>query len=59
MAAARYRDPRGASPFGYGLHHVQLAVRPGGEDLARAFYVEVLGMTEVPKPPELAERGGL
>ncbi len=26
--------------------------------MARAFYIEVLGMVEVPKPPELAERGG-
>ncbi|MFC3495321.1 VOC family protein [Glycomyces rhizosphaerae] len=56
---ARYRDPRGASPFGYGVHHVQLAILPAGEDAARAFYVEVLGMTEVEKPPELAKRGGL
>lgn len=50
---------RGSSPFGYGLHHVQLAIRPHGEDRARAFYVDVLGMTEVEKPPELAKRGGL
>lgn len=50
---------QGTSPFGYGLHHVQLAIRPAGEDAARAFYVEVLGMTEVEKPPELAKRGGL
>jgi catechol 2,3-dioxygenase-like lactoylglutathione lyase family enzyme len=54
-----YRDPRGASPFGYGVHHVQLAIRPSGEDTARAFYIGVLGMTEVDKPPELAKRGGL
>ncbi|MEU6859850.1 VOC family protein [Glycomyces sp. NPDC046736] len=52
-------NDRGTSPYGYGLHHVQLAIRPHGEDLARAFYVEVLGMTEVPKPPVLAGRGGL
>jgi catechol 2,3-dioxygenase-like lactoylglutathione lyase family enzyme len=52
-------DDRGASPYVYGLHHVQLAIRPGGEDLARAFYVEALGMTEVAKPPALAGRGGL
>ncbi|WP_205323842.1 VOC family protein [Glycomyces sp. YM15] len=56
---ARYRDPRGDSPFGYGVHHVQLAIRPAGEDAARAFYVGVLAMTEVEKPPELAKRGGL
>ncbi|MCC3761921.1 glyoxalase [Glycomyces sp. TRM65418] len=45
--------------YGYGLHHVQLAIRPHGEADARAFYVDVLGMTEIAKPPELAERGGL
>ncbi|WP_030159224.1 VOC family protein [Glycomyces sp. NRRL B-16210] len=50
---------RGTSPYGYGLHHVQLAIRPGGEDAARAFYVGVLGMTEVAKPAGLAGRGGL
>jgi len=31
---------------------------PGEEDTARAFYGEVLGMTEIPKPTELAKRGG-
>lgn len=41
-----------------GLDHVQLAMPAGGEDRARAFYVGVLGMTEVPKPPVLAARGG-
>ena len=38
--------------------HVQLAMPPGGEDRARAFYVDVCGMTELPKPAELAKRGG-
>jgi catechol 2,3-dioxygenase-like lactoylglutathione lyase family enzyme len=41
-----------------GLHHVQLAAPAGSEDVLRAFYVEALGMTEVPKPPVLAARGG-
>ncbi|MBO2447014.1 VOC family protein [Actinomadura barringtoniae] len=41
-----------------GVHHVQLAAPPGQEDAARAFYAGVLGLTEVPKPPELAARGG-
>jgi catechol 2,3-dioxygenase-like lactoylglutathione lyase family enzyme len=41
-----------------GLHHVQLACPRGSEDVLRGFYGEVLGMTEVPKPPELAARGG-
>ena len=40
------------------LHHVQLAMPPAREDEARAFYVQVLGFTEVPKPPHLAARGG-
>lgn len=40
------------------IHHVQLACPRGGEDAARAFYVAGLGMTEVPKPAELARRGG-
>lgn len=40
------------------IDHVQLAMPPGEEDRARAFYVEVLGLTEMPKPPNLAVRGG-
>jgi ADP-ribose pyrophosphatase len=38
--------------------HVQLAMPPGDEDRARAFYAGVLGMTELPKPEELRARGG-
>ncbi|CAN5165269.1 VOC family protein [soil metagenome] len=44
---------------GFSLHHVQLALPPGGEDDCRRFYVDALGMTEIPKPPVLASRGGL
>jgi catechol 2,3-dioxygenase-like lactoylglutathione lyase family enzyme len=40
------------------LHHVQLALPPGGEDRCRAFWGGVLGMAEVDKPPVLAARGG-
>jgi len=40
------------------LDHVQLAMPPGGEDAARAFYGEALGIDEVIKPPHLAARGG-
>lgn len=40
------------------VDHVQLAAPPGSEDLLRAYYVDVLGMTELPKPPVLAARGG-
>lgn len=40
------------------LDHVQLAAPPGSEDELRAYYGDVLGMTEIPKPPVLAARGG-
>ena len=30
----------------------------GGEDRARSFYEGVLGLSEVPKPADLASRGG-
>jgi len=40
------------------LHHVQVACPRGGEDDARRFYVEGLGMTEVEKPDDLKGRGG-
>lgn len=40
-----------------GLDHVQLAIPAGGEDQARAFWVELLGLTEVPKPPQLSQSG--
>ncbi|MFD8672135.1 VOC family protein [Streptomyces seoulensis] len=40
------------------IDHVQLAMPPGTEDALRDFYGGVLGMTEVPKPPALAARGG-
>jgi catechol 2,3-dioxygenase-like lactoylglutathione lyase family enzyme len=40
------------------IDHVQLAMPPGEEGKARAFYAGMLGMMEVPKPSELAKRGG-
>ncbi|MGQ4389867.1 VOC family protein [Streptomyces sp. SAS_270] len=40
------------------VDHVQLAAPPGSEDALRAYYTGVLGMTEIPKPPVLAARGG-
>ena len=40
------------------LDHIQLAMPPGGEDAARAFYGRALGIDEVIKPPHLAGRGG-
>ncbi len=41
-----------------GLDHFQLAIPPGGEARALPFYRDVLGLTELAKPPELAGRGG-
>jgi catechol 2,3-dioxygenase-like lactoylglutathione lyase family enzyme len=40
------------------IDHVQLAMPPGEEQKARTFYGNLLGMTELPKPAELAKRGG-
>ena len=42
----------------HGIDHVQLAIPVGGEARARRFYGEILGLVEVPKPPNLATRGG-
>jgi catechol 2,3-dioxygenase-like lactoylglutathione lyase family enzyme len=41
-----------------GVDHVQLAMPVGAEDVARGFYVGVLGLVECVKPPVLAARGG-
>ncbi len=41
------------------LHHVQLAIPSGGEAVARRFYADGLGLTEVAKPEPLQGRGGL
>ena len=40
------------------IDHVQLAMPEGQEDKARSFYSDALGLSEVPKPSELAKRGG-
>jgi catechol 2,3-dioxygenase-like lactoylglutathione lyase family enzyme len=40
------------------IDHVQLAMPAGAEETARSFYRDLLGMTEIPKPTELAKRGG-
>jgi catechol 2,3-dioxygenase-like lactoylglutathione lyase family enzyme len=42
----------------YAIDHVQLSMPPGEEERARAFYVGLLGFTEVAKPEALAGRGG-
>ena len=41
-----------------GIHHVQLAMPPGEEERAIAFYAGTLRMEQVPKPAHLAARGG-
>ncbi len=41
------------------IDHVQIAIPSGEEEKARKFYIDILGFTEMPKPPELAKRGGL
>jgi len=40
------------------LHHVQVSCPKGGEDEARRFYADAIGLTEVAKPSALAGRGG-
>jgi predicted enzyme related to lactoylglutathione lyase len=42
-----------------GLHHVQVAMPAGSEDAMRAFYGDVLGLSEIPRPTALAVRGGI
>jgi catechol 2,3-dioxygenase-like lactoylglutathione lyase family enzyme len=41
-----------------GIDHVQVAAPAGCETQARAFYGGLLGLEELPKPPDLAARGG-
>jgi catechol 2,3-dioxygenase-like lactoylglutathione lyase family enzyme len=41
------------------IEHVQLAMPSGEEEKARAFYGGLLEISEVPKPPQLALRGGV
>jgi catechol 2,3-dioxygenase-like lactoylglutathione lyase family enzyme len=41
-----------------GVDHVQLAMPAGREAEARTFYDGLLGISEIPKPPALAARGG-
>jgi len=40
------------------LHHIQISMPRGGEDEARRFYGDALGLQEVQKPPSLVGRGG-
>ena len=40
------------------IHHVNVTVRKSLEDSAKHFYGVVMGLNEVPKPPESRARGG-
>jgi len=42
-----------------GLDHVQVAIPPGADAAARAFYGGVLGLAEIPKPAPLNASGGM
>ena len=44
-----------------GIHHAQVTIPAGAEAeaLARAYYCDLLGLTEAPKPESLAGRGGM
>lgn len=55
-AIDRARRARPPSPT---LHHVQLAMVAGREDLARRFYGNLIGLNEVVKPAVLVARGGV
>jgi ribosomal protein S18 acetylase RimI-like enzyme len=41
------------------IDHVQVAAPAGGEGAARAFYGDLLGLPELPKPKRLRARGGV
>ncbi len=41
------------------LDHVQICIPIGKENEARAFYTNIIGLKEIPKPKELLGRGGL
>ncbi|ADP82755.1 VOC family protein [Pseudofrankia inefficax] len=60
MSSSTSAGTAAAPPSGgvTGLHHIQLAVPAGVEDACRAFWVGLVGLTEVPKPAPMAARGG-
>jgi RNAse (barnase) inhibitor barstar len=52
-------DVHAAPAPDFALDHVQLAIPPGAEDQACAYWVDVVGLTRIDKPPQLATRGGV
>lgn len=43
----------------FALDHVQVAIPAGSEQEARAYWIDLIGLAEMPKPSALAKRGGL
>ncbi len=41
-----------------GFHHAQVTIPKGAEAQARAFYCDLLGLSEIEKPDSLKGRGG-
>lgn len=54
---SRLRGPREGGVI-TAIDHVQLSMPAGGEDAARTFYADTLGLDEIRKPRQLAGRGG-
>ena len=53
------RDTQSKDNMGIlGIDHVQIAMPSGGEEKARAFFINLLGFREVLKPPKLEKHGG-
>jgi catechol 2,3-dioxygenase-like lactoylglutathione lyase family enzyme len=40
------------------VHHLMVTIPVGAENQARAFYCDLLGLPEIPKPDSLGGRGG-
>lgn len=40
------------------LHHVQICIPTGKEEIAKKFYIETLGFAEIEKPEALKKNGG-
>jgi hypothetical protein len=42
-----------------GIDHVQLLCPRGAEDMAREYWLDIVGLQETPKPEQLRARGGV
>ncbi|MEZ5119524.1 MAG: barstar family protein [Candidatus Nanopelagicales bacterium] len=52
-------DVHAAPAPDFALDHVQLAMPPGAEEQACAYWAGVVGLTRTEKPPQLVDRGGV